>query len=69
MSAIEPASVGASSVNVQSRLTAPWSPASDRKIYGVWIGIVWAAMLGGFGLDFTRYLGESIRGATQAEPA
>jgi hypothetical protein len=37
---------------------APWSPASDRKIYGVWIGVVWAAVLAGFGLDFTRYVGE-----------
>jgi hypothetical protein len=59
MSAIEPSPVGASSVNVQRRLTTPWSPASDRKIYGVWIGIVWAVMLAGFGLDFSRYLGES----------
>jgi hypothetical protein len=38
---------------------APWSPASDRAIYGVWIGIVWAAVLVGFGLDFTRYLRET----------
>lgn len=35
-----------------------WSPVSDRKIYAVWIGAVWAAILGGFGLDFARYLGE-----------
>ena len=38
---------------------APWSAASDRTIYGVWIGIVWAAVLVGFGLDFTRYLRET----------
>ena len=31
----------------------------DRKIYIVWIGLVWAAILAGFGLDFTRFLGES----------
>jgi len=32
--------------------TTAWSPASDRKIYVVWIGLVWAAILAGFGLDF-----------------
>jgi len=36
-----------------------WSPVSDRKIYVVWIGVVWAGMLVGFGLDFVRYLGET----------
>ena len=38
---------------------AMWSPAGDRKIYAVWIGVVWAAILVGFGMDFARYLGES----------
>jgi hypothetical protein len=33
------------------------SPAGDRKIYAVWIGMVWAAILAGFGMDFARYLG------------
>jgi hypothetical protein len=37
---------------------AAWSPASDRKIYIVWIGVIWAAILAGFGLDFARYLSE-----------
>jgi hypothetical protein len=59
MSAIEPSPAGATSVNVQRTLETLWSPESDRKIYGVWIAVVWAAMLGGFGLDFTRYLGET----------
>jgi hypothetical protein len=36
-----------------------WSPTSDRKIYIVWIGAVWAAILAGFGMDFTRYTGEA----------
>lgn len=36
-----------------------WSPAGDRKIYVIWIGVVWAAVLAGFGMDFARYLGES----------
>jgi hypothetical protein len=36
-----------------------WSPARDRRIYAVWIGVVWAAILAGFGLDFTRYIGEA----------
>ncbi len=58
MSALGPSQVGASRANVQGSLTTPQSPASDRKIYGVWIGMVWAGLLAGFGLDFTRYLGE-----------
>jgi hypothetical protein len=36
-----------------------WPPASDRKIYAVWIGAVWVAILAGFGLDFARYLEEA----------
>jgi hypothetical protein len=46
---------------MQSSITAGavWNPRSDRKAYIVWMGVVWAAMLGGFGLDFTRYLGET----------
>lgn len=36
-----------------------WPPASDRKIYAIWIGLVWAAILAGFGMDFARYLGEA----------
>jgi hypothetical protein len=43
---------------MQQVAATAWSPASDRKIYAVWIGMVWAAILAGFGLDFTRYLGE-----------
>jgi hypothetical protein len=38
---------------------ATWHPRSDRKAYIVWMGVVWAAVLTGFGLDFTRYLGET----------
>jgi hypothetical protein len=45
--------------SVQHTLATPWSPASDRKIYGLWIAVVWAAVLAGFGLDFTRYIGET----------
>ena len=44
---------------MQQVAAAAWSPASDRKIYVVWIGVVWAAILTGFGLDFVRYLGET----------
>jgi len=43
---------------MQQVAATAWSPASDRKIYVVWIGVVWAAILAGFGLDFVRYLGE-----------
>jgi len=59
MSAFDSSTIGTSSANVQRTWATLWSPASDRKIYGVWIGLVWAGMLGGFGLDFTRYLGET----------
>src|ERR1700691_4369204 len=44
---------------MQQVAATAWSPASDRKIYVVWIGVVWAAILAGFGLDFVRYLGET----------
>jgi hypothetical protein len=43
---------------VQHVTAAAWSPAGDRKIYVVWIGVIWAAILAGFGLDFARYLSE-----------
>jgi hypothetical protein len=44
---------------VQRVAAAAWSPASDRKIYVVWIGVVWAAILAGFGMDIARYQGEA----------
>lgn len=43
---------------MQGFAATAWSPASDRKIYLVWIGVIWAAILAGFGLDFARYLNE-----------
>jgi hypothetical protein len=51
---------------MQSSVTAgaTWHPRSDRKAYIVWMGVVWAGTLTGFGLDFGRYLGE-----TPAPPA
>jgi hypothetical protein len=42
---------------MQQVAATAWSPASDRKIYAVWIAIVWAAILAGFGMDLTRYMG------------
>src|ERR1700761_3073047 len=39
--------------------SARWLPASDRKIYVIWVGAVWGAILLGFGLDFTHFLAES----------
>jgi hypothetical protein len=44
---------------VQRAAATAWSPASDRRIYVIWIGVVWAAILGGFGMDFARYMGET----------
>jgi hypothetical protein len=35
------------------------STRTDRKIYMVWMAMIWVAILGGFGLDFPRYLHES----------
>lgn len=32
---------------------------TDRNAYTVWMAIIWVAILGGFGLDFARYLNES----------
>lgn len=32
---------------------------TDRKAYVVWMAIIWAAILAGFGLDVVRYFGES----------
>jgi hypothetical protein len=48
-------------VGVHQVTASGWSPIRDRKIYVVWIAMVWAAILAGFGLDFTRYLGETPR--------
>ena len=46
---------------MQSSITAKaaWNPRADRKAYIVWMGVIWAATLVGFGLDFARYLGET----------
>jgi hypothetical protein len=44
---------------VQRVAATAWSPVSDRRIYVVWIGVAWAAILAGFGLDFARYRGET----------
>jgi hypothetical protein len=44
---------------MQRTAASAWSPVRDRRIYVVWIGVVWAAIVAGFGLDFSRYLGET----------
>jgi hypothetical protein len=44
-----------------------WDSRSDRKAYLAWIGFIWAAILLGFGLDFTRYMGERAGRAWRAE--
>jgi len=36
-----------------------WHPRSDRKANIVWMAVVWAAILSGFGLDMTRYMAET----------
>jgi hypothetical protein len=40
-------------------LSANLPARTDRKVYIVWIAMVWAAILGGFGFDYARYLHES----------
>jgi hypothetical protein len=40
-------------------LSATLPARTDRKVYILWMAIVWAAIFGGFGLDFPRYLHES----------
>ncbi len=40
-------------------LSAALPTRNDRKIYVVWMSIVWAAMLSGFGFDFARYMHEA----------
>lgn len=35
-----------------------WAPARDRKIYIVWIALIWAGMIAGFPPDLARYFGE-----------
>jgi hypothetical protein len=40
-------------------LTGTLSVRTDRKIYMVWMAMVWVAIHAGFGLDFPRYLHES----------
>jgi hypothetical protein len=40
-------------------LTASLPTRTDRKVYIVWMAMVWVAILGGFGLDFARYVHES----------
>src|SRR5580698_8212856 len=33
-----------------------WSAREDRKASAVWLGILWAGMIAGFGVDFPGYL-------------
>jgi hypothetical protein len=36
-----------------------WSPREDRTAFAVWLGVIWAGMIAGFGLDFPAYLHQS----------
>jgi hypothetical protein len=52
----------ASAVSGPSRLLhakGTWSARDDRTASVVWLGILWAGMIAGFGLDFRRYLHEN----------
>ena len=52
----------ASAVSGRARLLhtrGNWSARDDRKASAVWLAILWAGMIAGFGLDFPRYLHEN----------
>jgi hypothetical protein len=36
---------------VPLRRVDPWDPREDRKIYLAWVGLMWAGLIAGFGLD------------------
>ena len=44
---------------VGSEISRALPARTDRNAYVVWMAIVWIAILGGFGLDLKRYLGET----------
>ena len=35
-----------------------WNARDDRKAFVVWLGLLWAGLIAGFGVDFPRYLSE-----------
>jgi hypothetical protein len=35
---------------------ARWDARDDRKVYAVWLALIWAGMIAGFGLDFPGFL-------------
>jgi hypothetical protein len=37
------------------RRVDPWDARGDRKVYLVWVGLMWAGLLAGFGLDIPYY--------------
>lgn len=45
---------------VPLRRVDPWDPREDRKIYLVWVGLMWAGLLAGFGLDIPYYFLKEI---------
>jgi hypothetical protein len=44
---------------LQRKVSTGLPPQTDRNAYIFWMAIVWAAILGGFGLDFKRYMHET----------
>ena len=42
------------------RRVHPWDPREDRKIYLVWVGLMWAGLIAGFGLDIPYYFLKEI---------
>lgn len=45
---------------VPLRRVHPWDPREDRKIYLVWVGLMWAGLIAGFGLDIPYYFLKEI---------
>jgi hypothetical protein len=44
---------------LEREISTALPPRTDRNAYIVWMAIIWAAILGGFGLDFMRYMHET----------
>lgn len=38
---------------------ATWSARDDRLVFAAWLGLLWAGILAGFGVDFSRFLHEA----------
>ncbi|MGA7540084.1 MAG: hypothetical protein WBW93_15115 [Steroidobacteraceae bacterium] len=47
----------------------PWDAREDRKTYLLWVGLMWAGLIGGFGLDMPHFGGSTDVGRAAAGDA